>query len=367
MLKKTPLNRLHHAAGARMVDFGGWEMPVQYAGVIEEHLATRTAAGLFDVSHMGEIEVRGSGALQFIQQLTTNDASRLVDGQIQYSAICYPDGGVVDDVTLYRCSAERYLFCVNASNIEKDFDWMRQVLKDHPVEAVSLNNLSDSYAQLALQGPNATGILSRLTEENLEGIAYYHFREGLVKGLPTLISRTGYTGEDGFELYLKADGAESLWTALLAAGEADGLQPCGLGARDTLRLEMKFALYGHEISAEISPLEAGLGWITKLDKPFFIGRDALLRQRESGVKRRLAALRMSEPGIPRADYPVFDGDRQVGVVTSGTLSPCLKIGIALALVTPECAEIGTPLSVGIRQRRVAAKVAKTPFIKNWRD
>lgn len=363
MLKKTPLNRLHHAAGARMVDFGGWEMPVQYAGVIEEHLATRKAAGLFDVSHMGEIEIRGSGALPFIQQLTTNDASRLVDGQVQYSAICYPDGGVVDDVTLYRFSAERYLFCVNASNIEKDFAWMQQVLREHPVADVGLANLSDSYAQLALQGPCAVRILSRLTAEDLDGIAYYHFREGLVCNLPVIISRTGYTGEDGFELYLKAGDAEALWTALLAAGEVDGLQPCGLGARDTLRLEMKFALYGHEISADISPLEAGLGWITKLDKPFFIGRDALLKQREKGLQRRLAALRMSEPGIPRADYPVFDGDQQVGVVTSGTLSPCLKIGIALALVNPECSAIGTSLWIGVRQRKVAAQVVKAPFIR----
>lgn len=367
MLKQTPLNRIHREAGARMVDFGGWDMPVQYSGVIDEHLATRTAAGLFDVSHMGEIEVCGPGALRYIQQLTTNDASKLVDGQVQYSAMCYSHGGVVDDVTLYRFNAERYLFCVNASNIDKDFDWMQQVLRDHPVDDVTLANLSDSFAQLALQGPNAAKILSHLTDDKLDDIEYYHFREGLVNGLPTIISRTGYTGEDGFELYLKAGGVEALWTALMAAGENYGLVPCGLGARDTLRLEMKFALYGHEISAEITPLEAGLGWITKLDKPFFVGREALLQQKEAGPKRRLAALVMTESGIPRADYPVFDGERQVGVVTSGTMSPCLKLGIALALVTPECAGVGKGLAIGIRSRQVAARVAKTPFIKNWRD
>lgn len=367
MLKQTPLNRIHREAGARMVDFGGWDMPVQYSGVIDEHMATRTAAGLFDVSHMGEVEVRGAGALQYIQQLTTNDAAKLVDGQVQYSAMCYPDGGVVDDVTLYRFAADHYMFCVNASNIDKDFDWMQQVLKDSPVEGVTLKNLSDSYAQLALQGPNAVKILSHLTDERLDEIGYYHFREGLVTGMPTIISRTGYTGEDGFELYLKASGVESLWTALMAAGADYGLIPCGLGARDTLRLEMKFALYGHELSAEISPLEAGLGWITKLNKPFFVGREALVKQKEAGIPRRLAPLVMTGSGIPRADYPVYDGECEVGVVTSGTMSPCLKVGIALALVSPDCAAVGKELTIGIRQRRVAARVAETPFIKNWRD
>lgn len=282
MLKQTPLNRIHRELGARMVDFGGWDMPVQYTGVIDEHLATRTAAGLFDVSHMGEIEVRGSGALAYIQELTTNDASQLVPGQVQYSAICYPHGGVVDDVTLYRFGVERYLFCVNASNVDKDFSWMQQVLAEGDFPGVELRNLSDQYAQLALQGPAAEAILARLTDTDLKELVYYHFIEGQVSGVPTIISRTGYTGEDGFELYFTADAAESVWSALLAAGVDDGLKPCGLGARDTLRLEMKYALYGHEISAEITPLEAGLGWITKLAKPSFVGRDALLKQKEKG-------------------------------------------------------------------------------------
>ncbi len=366
-MKKTPLNRTHRELGARMVDFGGWEMPVQYSGVIDEHLATRSAAGLFDVSHMGEIEVSGPGALDYIQHLTINDASRLVDGQVQYSALCYPHGGVVDDVTLYRFAADRYLFCVNAANAEKDFAWMQQVLDEGDFAGVRLRNLSDDYAQLALQGPKAEAILSRLTRCELPAIRYYHFAEGQVAGVPTIISRTGYTGEDGFELYFTSEAAESIWESLMAAGRQDGLKPCGLGARDTLRLEMKYALYGHEISAEISPLEAGLGWITKLDKPSFIGRDALLAQKEAGIPRRLVGLVMTGSGIPRQDYPVFDGDEQVGVVTSGTMSPSLRVGIALALVKPGCSGVGRELQVGIRNRKVGCRVAKTPFVKNGRS
>jgi len=363
MLKKTPLNAVHKKAGARMVDFGGWEMPVQYQGVIEEHLAVRHAAGLFDVSHMGEIKVSGPGALAFIQELTINDASRLENGQVQYNAICYPHGGVVDDVTLYRFDAEHYLFCVNAANTDKDFAWMEEVFEDGDFPGVSLHNVSDDYAQLALQGPAAELILSRLTDTALGDIAYYHFYEGLVTDVPAIISRTGYTGEDGFELYFAADAAETLWNALMEAGADEGLAPIGLGARDTLRLEMKYALYGHELSPEISPLEAGLGWITKLDKPSFIGRDALLKQKAAGVPRRLVGFAMTEPGIPRADYPVFAGERQVGVVTSGTMSPSLRVGIGLALVEPVSAAVGSELQIGIRNRRVGARVEKTPFVK----
>jgi len=363
MLKKTPLNAIHKQAGARMVDFGGWEMPVQYRGVIEEHLAVRNAAGLFDVSHMGEIKVSGPGALAFIQELATNDASTLENGQVQYSALCYPHGGVVDDVTLYRFDAEHYLFCVNASNTDKDFAWMEEVLADGDFSGVSLHNVSDDFAQLALQGPAAETILAQLTDRALADIGYYRFYEGLVAGVPTLISRTGYTGEDGFELYFAPDAAESLWNALMDAGSDDGLVPVGLGARDTLRLEMKYALYGHELSTEITPLEAGLGWITKLDKPSFVGREALLKMKAAGVPRRLVGFAMTEPGIPRADYPVFAEGRQVGVVTSGTMSPSLRVGIGLALVETACAAIGTPLQIGIRNRRVGAKVEKTPFVK----
>jgi glycine cleavage system T protein (aminomethyltransferase) len=363
MLKKTPLNAAHRRLGARMVEFGGWDMPVQYRGVIEEHLAVRNAAGLFDVSHMGEIEVKGRGALAYIQELTINDAARLVNGQVQYSAFCYPHGGVVDDVTLYRFDVDHYLFCVNAANTDKDFAWMEEVLEEGNFPDVTLRNVSDDFAQLALQGPAAEGILGRLTAADLAAIGYYHFYEGLVDGVPAIISRTGYTGEDGFELYFAPDAAERIWTALLEVGREDGLVPVGLGARDTLRLEMKYALYGHELSPEITPLEAGLGWITKLDKPSFIGGAALRRQQKEGVPRRLVGLQMVEAGVPRADYPLFLGDEEVGVVTSGTMSPSLRVGIALALVRPDCTAVGTKLAVGIRSRKVAAAVVKTPFIR----
>jgi len=361
-MQKTPLNQLHRDLGARMVPFGGWDMPVQYSGVIDEHLAVRSAAGLFDVSHMGEVEVRGPGALAYIQELTINDASKLVDGQVQYSAFCYPDGGVVDDVTLYRFAADRYMFCVNASNADKDFAWMQKVLVEGDFSNVEVINRSDAYGQIALQGPKAQEILARLTNCNLDAIAYYHFAEGLVAGIPTIISRTGYTGEDGFELYCADDAVARLWQELLAAGTPDGLLPIGLGARDTLRLEKKYALYGHELSEAITPLEAGIGWITKLDKPSFIGRAVLLDQKNRGVPRRLVGIRMVDSGVPRADYPVYVDGNQVGLVTSGTMSPVLKVGIALALVASEHAAIGTRVEIGIRQKRVAAEIVKTPFV-----
>jgi len=362
-MKKTPLNEVHKRLGARMVEFGGWEMPVQYSGVIDEHLAVRNAAGLFDVSHMGEVEVKGDGALAFIQELTINDASKLVDGQVQYSAMCYPHGGVVDDVTLYRVGPEHYMFCVNAANTDKDFTWMEEVLQEGDFPGVTLRNVSDLYAQLALQGPASDLILSKITDASLKSIAYYHFAEGHVAGVPAIISRTGYTGESGFELYFPAEAAETVWNALMDAGSGEGLVPIGLGARDTLRLEMKYALYGHELSEHISPLEAGLGWITKLDKQSFVGRDALVKLKEGGVPRRLVGFAMTESGVPRADYPVYDGDEEVGIVTSGTMSPTLRVGIGLALVRPESASLGTSLQIGIRKKKVGAEVVKTPFVK----
>lgn len=362
MLKTTPLNKVHRELGARMVDFGGWDMPVQYTGVIDEHLAVRKTAGLFDVSHMGEIEVRGKGALDYIQELTTNDAAKLVDGQVQYSAMCYENGGVVDDLTLYRFAEGHYLFCVNASNIEKDFAWMLGVLDKGGFSDVSLTNLSDSYGQLALQGPCSDAILSRLTETDLESIVFYRFVEGEVAGVKTIISRTGYTGESGFELYFAPEHAETIWKALMEAGAADGLQPIGLGARDTLRLEKKYALYGHELSSQITPLEGGIAWITKLDKPSFIGKEPLCRMKEAGVPRRLIGLRMTQPGVPRENYPVFVDDEEVGIVTSGTMSPSLKVGIALVLIATGHHAVGTEVCIGIRNRRVAAEVVKTPFV-----
>jgi aminomethyltransferase len=362
-VKKTPLNQVHRELGARMVDFGGWDMPVQYSGVIEEHLTVRQAAGLFDVSHMGEIEVRGTNAMDFIQHLTINDAAKLVDGQVQYSAMCYPEGGVVDDVTLYRFSATHFLFCVNASNTDKDFAWMRQVLADASMTDVTLKNRSSEFAQIALQGPKAEEILAQLTDVSLADIAYYHFREGAVAGVPMIISRTGYTGEDGFELYLPSTAAVDVWQRLMTTGAAHGLMPIGLGARDTLRLEKGYALYGHELSREISPLEAGLAWITKLDKAGFVGKAALVAQKADGVPRRRIGLIMQERGIPREGYPVLAGGREVGIVTSGTMSPSLKVGVALALVEPAAVGIDGELEVAVRSRRMRAKVVRPPFVK----
>jgi len=362
-VKRTPLNQVHRELGARMVDFGGWDMPVQYSGVIEEHLAVRQAAGLFDVSHMGEIEVRGSNALDFIQHLTINDAAKMVDGQVQYSAMCYPEGGVVDDVTLYRFSAEHFLFCVNASNTDKDFAWMQQVLADAAMADVTLKNRSAEFAQIALQGPKSAEILAHLTDVSLADIAYYHFREGTVAGVSMIISRTGYTGEDGFELYLPSTAAVDVWQRLMTTGAGHGLMPIGLGARDTLRLEKGYALYGHELSREISPLEAGLAWITKLDKAEFVGKAALVAQKSDGVPRRRIGLVMQERGIPREGYPVFAGGREVGIVTSGTMSPSLKVGVALALVEPGAAGVDGELEVAVRNRCMRAKVVRPPFLK----
>jgi len=365
-VKKTPLNQVHRDMGARMVDFGGWDMPVQYSGVIEEHLVVRQAAGIFDVSHMGEVEVTGRNALAFIQYLTVNDAAKLVDGQVQYSALCYPEGGVVDDVTLYRFDGQHFLFCVNASNTDKDFAWMQQVLAESGLTDVVLENRSAEYAQIALQGPKATEILAALTAAKLADIAYYHFRKDEVAGVQAIISRTGYTGEDGFELYLPASAAVKIWQELLAVGAPHGLLPIGLGARDTLRLEKGYALYGHELSPDITPLEAGLGWITKLDKDDFVGKAALARQKAEGVPRRRVGLVMQDRGIPREGYPVFLGDCEVGVVTSGTMSPSLKVGVALALVAADAVDAvegGGKFEVGIRNRRMLAQIARPPFVK----
>jgi len=363
MLKKTPLNSLHRDLGARMVPFGGWDMPVQYSGVIDEHLAVRNAAGLFDVSHMGEVFVEGANALALVQHLTTNDATRLADGQVQYTALCRPDGGTVDDVTLYRFGPERFMFCVNASNTEKDFAWMEQVLASGKAADVSLRNASHEFAQLALQGPNAPQILARLTDADLDNLAFYRFCEGTIADIPAIISRTGYTGEVGYELYVPASKGAELWEAISDAGKPDGLIPVGLGARDTLRLEMGYALYGHELSETISPLEASLGWIVKLDGDNFVGRDALLAQKDAGVPRRMVGFTMDAPGIPRAEYPVFKGEREIGVVTSGTQAPSLRQGVGMALLESSTTKPGETIEIGIRTRKVPATICKPPFIK----
>ncbi|HYS93624.1 MAG TPA: glycine cleavage system aminomethyltransferase GcvT, partial [Candidatus Acidoferrales bacterium] len=291
-LKRTPLRDVHVAAGAKMVPFGGWDMPVQYTGIIEEHRCVRSAAGLFDISHMGEFEVRGPGALAAVQALTSNDASALSIGQVQYSLLCYPEGGIVDDLTLYRLSDQHYMLTVNASNIDKDWAWVTGHGK-----SADWKNVSDETGLLAVQGPKAEGLVQRLADQDVTGVPYYHFVSGKVAGVPCLISRTGYTGEDGFELYAPAARLEALWNGLMQAGKVDGIQPIGLGARDTLRLEMKFALYGNDIDEATNPLEAGLGWVVKPAKGEFIGRSAIEAMRAAGVTRKLAGFEMAERAV----------------------------------------------------------------------
>ncbi len=361
-MKKTPLNALHYRLGARMIDFGGWDMPVQYSGVIAEHLAVRSHAGLFDVSHMGQIRVRGSQALGFLEFATINRVASLKDGQVQYTALCYETGGVVDDLTLYRLAADDYLLCVNAANIEKDFVWLKGLAKDSRYAGLILEDCSSAYGLLALQGPQAAEILAGLTTTDLGGLKTYHFQDARVAGIDLILSRTGYTGEDGFELYCPAEATENLWLALSAAGETAGLLPCGLGARDTLRLEKAYPLYGHELSADILPLEARLGWITKLDKGAFVGREALQRARAEGIKRQLVGLKLTVPGVPRAGYPVFCGGEPAGYVTSGTSSPVLRQGIALALVDKELAGSGSSWQIEIRQQFKEALLTPLPFV-----
>jgi len=366
-LKKTPLNATHRRMGGRMVDFGGWDMPVQYpAGTVEEHLRTRTHAGLFDVSHMGEIDVRGPDALALINYLTSNDAAKLIDGQVQYSALTTPEGTVVDDLLVYRFAPDQYTLVVNASTTEKDWDW---ITSHRNSESVELRNASAEYCQLALQGPDALGILRRLTDLSLSDIKYYHFTEGRVDGVPAIVSRTGYTGEDGFEVYASADKAEQIWDKILDAGNFgsdEGVIPCGLAARNTLRLEAAMALYGHEIDENTTLLEADLSWICKLNKGDFIGRAALLRQKEAGVKRRLAGFEITERGIARDDQDVVINGVRTGRVTSGSPAPYLKKNIGLAYVPVEHANEGQQIQIDVRGRLVEAQIVKTPFYKRAR-
>ncbi len=357
-MKRTPLFAAHQALGARFVDFGGWEMPVQYTGIIAEHHAVRQRAGLFDVSHMGEIELRGPRALAACQALTVNDVGRLHDGQAQYSLLCLPSGGVVDDIIVHRIAPERLLLCVNAGNTAKDLAWVRE----HHGGAEVVDR-SAEVAQLALQGPRATDILMPVTDLPLQEIPSFSFREGQVAGRRALVAHTGYTGEDGWEIYCGAEVALTVWNALLDAGRPFGVTPAGLGARDTLRLERALPLYGHELSEETTPLEAGLGWVVRLNKGEFIGRDALQRQRETGVPRHVVGLMMHVPGIPRQGYRIFHGRDAVGAVTSGTKSPTLGKAIALGYVASTWEEVGTKLGIEIRGRMSEAEVVPLPFYK----
>ena len=347
-----------------MVDFGGWDMPVQYpAGTIEEHLRTRTHAGLFDVSHMGEIDVRGADAIPFVNRITCNDVTKLVDGQAQYTALTTPEGTVIDDLLVYRLAGDHLLLVVNASTTDKDWDWIKS---HHAGESVELNNVSAEYCQLALQGPDAQSILQKLTDLPLAEIKYYHFAHGSVDGVEAIVSRTGYTGEDGFEVYAAADRAEQLWNKFLEVGDTTsptGVIPCGLAARNTLRLEAGLALYGHEIDETTTLLEANLGWICKLDKGAFVGRESLARQKEAGVKRKLIGFEVTERGIARDDQEVIVGGERVGKVTSGSPAPFLKKNIGFAYVPSEHATVGQELQIDVRGRLVGAQVVKAPFYK----
>jgi len=358
--KRTSLYPLHVRLGARMVEFGGWEMPVQYAGIVEEHRAVRTAAGLFDVSHMGEVELEGPGALASVQRLITNDAGRLAVGGGLYTPMCRPTGGIVDDLTVFRVGEQRYLLVVNAATTEKDVAW----IQEHTARA-AVRDRSAELGLLALQGPRAQAILGRLTRAGLSGLPYFHIAGGVevagVRGC--LVSRTGYTGEDGFEIAAPWDAAPRVWDALLEAGRGDGLVPAGLGARDTLRLEAGYMLYGNDIDETTTPLEAPLGWTVKLDKGEFIGRDALARQKQEGVRRRLVGFEMLERAIPRRGYPLLAGGERVGQVTSGTFGPWVNRSIGMGYVAVAQARPGTELAVEIRGRPARAAVVKLPFYR----
>jgi glycine cleavage system T protein (aminomethyltransferase) len=354
---RTPLYDAHVKAGARMVEFAGFDMPVQYEGVLEEHAAVRSDVGIFDVSHMGEVTLEGARALETAQKLVTNDLSKCKDGQAQYSALCNEKGGVIDDIIVYRFSPQRLFVCVNASGREKDFEWMRA----HAGQDVSVGQRSDDWAQIAIQGPNAPKLVDSLCEPKVLDLAYYHFREATVAGVRgCIVARTGYTGEDGFEVFVPPSGARKLWDTLVERGA----RPCGLGARDSLRLEVAYRLYGNDMDEEHTPLEAGLGWIVKLDKKGgFVGSEALVRQKQQGLSRKLVGFKLTGKGIARHGYPALKEGKRVGEVTSGTMSPVLKEPIGLAYVPAALSKEGSAFDVEIRGKPVAAQVVKTPFVE----
>ena len=358
--KKTALYETHRKLGAKMVQFGGYWMPIQYRGIFEEHRRVRTTVGVFDVSHMGEFFISGRGAFDFLQRLTTNDVGRLSVYQAQYSLMCYEHGGIVDDLIVYRFP-DRYMMVVNAANIEKDWNW----LLEHRTEGVTLENRSDDLSLIAVQGRYAEATLQKLVEADLAQVHYYWFTETKVAGENAVVSRTGYTGEDGFEICVERGRTEPVWNAVLEAGKEFEIEPIGLGARDTLRLEMKYCLYGNDIDENTNPIEAGLGWITKLKKGDFIGRKALLEVKEKGPERKLVGLEVDGRAVPRHGYAILDGDgeTEIGFVTSGTFSPMLEKPIAMGYVRTEYSQVGTPLSVDVRGRKARGRVVETPFYK----
>lgn len=362
-MKKTPLYDTHVKMGGKMVEFGGWLMPVQYSGIIEEHQAVRSAAGLFDVSHMGEVEITGRGALALIQKLITNNAAKLNIGKAIYSPMCYETGGIVDDLLIYRLEEDRYWLVVNAGNKDKDVDWIRR----YQTKDAQVADISDKVGQIALQGPKAQDILELLTTTKLDFLPYYHFIQIPVAGIGALVSRTGYTGEDGFEIYGDAEKIKFWWEEILRAGQPLGLLPAGLGARDTLRFEAKLPLYGHELSAAITPLEAGLSIFVDWEKPDFIGRAALLQQKTAGADRKLAGFVMKDRGIARAGFQIEKDGIVIGEVTSGSYAPTLQQNLGLGYVKKEEAAIGNEIMVVIRGKRLRAEIIKTPFYKRGQN
>ncbi|MCB0720415.1 MAG: glycine cleavage system aminomethyltransferase GcvT [Bacteroidetes bacterium] len=366
-LQKTPLHTVHVNLGAKMVPFAGFDMPVQYSGIIDEHMAVRNQAGIFDVSHMGEVRVTGPHAQDFIQQLVSNDVAGLYDGRAMYTVMCYPDGGIVDDLLVYRIAGDSFLLVINASNRQKDYDWM---VSNNPMKA-ELRDVSDDFALIALQGPSSFAIAEKVLGQPID-LPFYHFRELTDRSFAgvdsVLLSHTGYTGEKGLELYCSPDGATAIWEALMDAGSAAGLKPAGLGARDTLRMEAGYCLYGNDISAETNPLEAGLGWVTKFKKSSgFIGRDSLLAVKESGPKRKLVSFKLTERGIPRHGYPILDpSGTPVGEVTSGTQSPILGVGIGLGYVEnrPSLTDPGSEIGIEVRGKSLSAIVSRAPLHKS---
>ncbi len=360
-LKRTPLYEQHRALGARMVEFGGWEMPVQYSGIVEEHQAVRTHAGLFDVSHMGEFKVEGADAQAFLQYLVPNDVTRLAVHQALYTQLCRPNGGVIDDMLIYRIADQQYMLVVNAANIEQDLAWV-QGQATH-FQHVTISNQSETTALLALQGPLAQQILQPLTELDLAAIRYYHCAPGNISGVSCIVSRTGYTGEDGFELYCAPVDVVKLWDTLLMVGKSHGLLPAGLGARDTLRLEASFCLYGHELDEQTNPLEARLGWTVKLNVGNFIGRDTLVKVKETGPARLLVGIELIERGVPRSGYALYEGEQKIGTLTSGSYGPTVGKSIGMGYVEASRAIVGRQIQVEIRGKRVAAQIVALPFYK----
>lgn len=360
MFKRTPFYPKHIEAGAKLVEFAGFEMPLQYKGIIPEHLKVREGVGVFDVSHMGRVEIKGKDSLKFVNWLVTNDVSVLVPYQAQYATMCYPDGGIVDDLVVYRLP-DKFLLVINAANTEKDYEWM----KENKIGDLEIINRTDEISQLALQGPISEKLLQRLTDFDLANLGYYRSVYCRIAGEEILISRTGYTGEDGFELYIPKEKSLKIWNTLFEEGKDFDLEPIGLGARDTLRLEMKYCLYGNDIDASTNPLEAGLGWITKLNKPGgFIGAEALKRIKERGIERKLIGFEMKERDIPRPHFKILKEGKEIGGVTSGTYSPSLKKGIGMGYVKIDYASVGTEIEILIRKKETKAMIIKPPFYKN---